>query len=80
MEETILRYVLVNFGFESSSWYIDESDSAEVQDFVLVPYGIEEKTGAVVNVVRCIPPYTPYPQEKTKYIFEITERRGTPKT
>jgi len=79
MEENVVRYVHVAFAFGKPAWYIDKTDSAEEQDFVSVPYGIEDRLGEVVNVVRCIPPYTPFPLEKTKAIFSITQRRGTPK-
>ena len=73
MDDNIVRYVLVDDGFGNRSWYIDETDSVEERDFVLVPYGF------AATVVRCIPPYTPYPLAKTKPIFEVTERRGKPK-
>ena len=79
MDDNIVRYVLVDDGFGDRSWYIDETDSVEERDFVLVPYGIDEKRGFAATVVRCIPPYTPYPLAKTKPIFEVTERRGKPK-
>lgn len=80
MDNNIVRYVLVDVGFGNRSWYIDETDSVEEKDFVLVSYGIEESPGCAATVVRCIPPYTPFPMEKTKSILEITGRRGKPKT
>ena len=45
MDDNIVRYVLVDDGFGNRSWYIDETDSVEERDFVLVPYGIDEKRG-----------------------------------
>ena len=55
MDDNIVRYVLVDDGFGNRSWYIDETDSVEERDFVLVPYGIDEKRGFAATVVRCIP-------------------------
>lgn len=75
----ILRYVFVKFAFEKPAWYLDETDSVEKKDFVLVPYGYRQLEGEVGTVVRCVYPYVPYDAKKVKRIIEITERRGTPK-
>lgn len=72
MEEIkILRFVEVCVPDERICWYIDESDTAEVKDHVVVPYKYQETPGIVVRVVRCVPPYTPYPESKTKPILQI---------
>ena len=53
MEDEVVRYISVGFGFGNTSWYIDETDSVEKGDLVIVPYGIDEKLGFAATVVRC---------------------------
>ena len=77
MNERVLRYVGVGFGFDDRiSWYIDESDSVEAHDLVVVPYSYEERLGEALQVLRCVPPYLPYPERKTKSILRIEKRRA----
>ena len=61
MDDNIVRYVLVDDGFGNRSWYIDETDSVEERDFVLVPYEMcirdsnnSLKEAALVSVVPAI--------------------------
>lgn len=78
----IVRYVRViaaeMFGYggtaENGCWYIDDTDSAEVNDKVSAPFKYQEIEGTVVEVVRCVYPYVMFSNMKIKHIYEITER------
>ena len=77
MSESVLRYVGVMFAADDRlSWYIDESDSVEAHDLVVVPYSCEERLGEAVQVLRCVPPYLPYPERKTGSILRIEKRKA----
>lgn len=71
----IIRYVLVKFDFGYPSWYYDELDEAEVGDFVLASYGVEELIGQVIQVVRCVYPYVIFDIKNTKPIFKVVKRK-----
>lgn len=70
----IIRYVLVKFAFGYPSWYYDDRDEAEKGDLVLASYGVEDLTGQVVQVVRCIYPHVIYDLKKTKPILKIIKK------
>ncbi len=72
----IIRYVLVKFAFGYPSWYYDELDEAEKGDLVLASYGVEELTGQVMQVVRCVYPHVIFDVKKTKPIFEIVRKNN----
>lgn len=72
----IIRYVLVKFAFGYPSWYYDGRDEAEKGDLVLASYGVEELTGQVIQVVRCVYPHVIYDIKKTKPIFEVVKNNN----
>lgn len=72
----IIRFILVKFDFGYPSWYYDELDEAEKGDLVLASYGVEELTGQVIQVVRCVYPHVIYDIKKTKPIFEIIKKNN----
>lgn len=72
----IIRFVLVKIAFGYPSWYYDELDEAEKGDLVLASYGVEELTGQVMQVVRCVYPHVIFDVKKTKPIFEIVRKNN----
>lgn len=70
----IIRYALVAFAAYKPVWYYDELDEVEVDDMVIVPYGIREMDGQVLQVVRCVYPHVVYDFKKTKPIYEVTKK------
>ena len=70
--KTIIRYLKVRMP-ECDSWYIDESDSAEIGDVILAPFSTYELKGVVKQVVRCIYPHVVFEVRKTKSIIEIVK-------
>lgn len=74
--KTIIRFVKVRMP-EYDPWYIDESDTVEIGDIVLVPFSGYELKGVVKQVVRCIYPHVVFEVRKTKSIIEIVEDKSS---
>lgn len=70
----IIRYVLVKFAFGYPSWYYDDCDKAEKDDLVVASYGVEELTGRVIQVVRCVYPHVIFDIKKTKPIIKVVNK------
>lgn len=70
-------YCMVRFGNATRTFsYITEDESLRAGEFVLVPFGKEDRVrvGQVMKVIRCTEADAPYPPERTKHVLARAEK------
>jgi len=69
----IIRYIGIKTEY-GITWYIDDTDSVEVGDKILVSLQGYDVNAKVAVAARCVYPHVVYPYHKTLSVIEIVER------